>query len=90
MLLGSRAHLQRRLPAKISFRHCHAAKSVSDNIVLPLDVRQLGAKLLNQKSPSHYAFSVEVLIHQVLVISKDFYFVPKENIPIFLECLYNT
>ena len=56
---------------EIILREAHAAESISCNVVLALDVGQLGTALFNDETPPHDALSVECLADQILVVGKD-------------------
>ena len=50
----------------------HATKRIRDDIILALDVGQLGTVLFYDETPSHDAFGIESLVHKILVVGKDF------------------
>ena len=73
-----------RFWAEVSLSKAHSAQSIGDDVRFTLDVGKLRTEFFDEKTPSHDAFGIEVLVHQVLVVSEDFYLLTKEDVSTLL------
>ena len=77
--------LMRVLQQRFFFCCFQSTEGIIDCVVHALDACQLGTNLFWEESRTHNSFSVETLVHWILVISKDFDFFSNKRVPMFLE-----
>ena len=75
---------------EVVFGETHATKGISDDVVRPLDVRQLRTELFDQKSPPHDPLSVELFEGEVLVVSKDLHLMSEKDVLVLLESFHDA
>ena len=70
-------------------REIEARQGVCDYVANSRDVLQVGSIFFENKAPTHYAFSVELLIGEVLVVGVYRDLVSEEDVAKLFQGFYN-